>query len=125
MKSKKIRKYLYIFIFVSITVLLLTLVLILLPNSKEKLHDNKIPNDYIAVFNGGSGEITYKTYIYKINNKKENMGFKYINTTCTTKSWGSSEYNENITAKGKITFTDGVFEVAEDNNAYSYVTIPL
>ena len=52
------------------------------------------------------------------------MGFKYINTTCTTKSWGSSEYNENITAKGKITFTDGVFEVAEDNNAYSYVTIP-
>lgn len=39
---------------------------------------NIVPDDYIAVFNGGSGEVTYSTYIYKIDNGHASYGFKYI-----------------------------------------------
>lgn len=85
---------------------------------------DKIPKDYIAVFNGGSGEVTYSTYIYKINNKQANYGFKYINTTNTTLSWGNPNWNIEITSKGTVNWTDDVFTVAEKNNAYSYVKLP-
>ena len=85
---------------------------------------NNIPNDYIAVFNGGSGEITYSTYIYKIHNGHANYGFEYINTTNTTVSWGSSERKIKITDKGEVTWTDDVFAIAKKNNAYTYVKLP-
>ena len=84
---------------------------------------DKIPDDYIAVFHGGSGEIVYETYIYKEDTGAANYGFKYINVTKTTKSWGSSEWNTKITGRGKAFWTDDVFPVAEKNHAYSYVTI--
>ena len=87
-------------------------------------YDSDIPEDYIAVFHGGGGEITYSTYIYKIDNNQANYGFKYINTTNSTKYWGSSEWNVKITGKGEFDWTDGAFLVAKKNNAYSYVTIP-
>ena len=80
-----------------------------------------IPDGYICVFNGGAGEITYSTYIYKDKNSSANYGFTYINTTNTTKSWGSSDWNVKITDKGSIGWTDEVFDVARENNAYSYV----
>lgn len=86
--------------------------------------DNNIPENYIAIFNGGAGEITYSTYIYKIDNGQANYGFKYINTTNTTVSWGSSEWNVRITGRGEVGWTDEVFKVAEDNFAYSYVQLP-
>ena len=85
---------------------------------KKEPSNDKIPENYIAVFNGGSGEMTYSTYIYKIDNKQANYGFKYINTTNTTKSWGSSEWEIKITDKGKFDWTDGAFIVAKENNAY-------
>jgi len=85
---------------------------------------NNIPNDYIAVFHGGAGEVTYSTYIYKIDNGKANYGFKYINTTNATKSWGSTEWEVRITKKGQFDWTDGAFIVAKENNAYDYVKIP-
>ncbi len=78
----------------------------------------------LAVFHGGSGEITYNTYIYKINSGHANMGFKYKNETCTTKSWGSSEWNCKTTKTGQFTWTDQAFEIAKNNGAYSYVTRP-
>ena len=83
-----------------------------------------ISTNYIAVFHGGVGEITYETYIYKINNGHANSGFKYVNVTSTTKSWGSSEWDSRITKKGKCQWTDDVFKIAKENNAYSYVTVP-
>lgn len=85
---------------------------------------NNIPDDYIAVFYGGSGEVTYSTYIYKIDNGHANYGFRYINTTNTTTSWGSSTWEIKITARGEVSWTDDVFVVAKENNAYSYVKIP-
>lgn len=80
-----------------------------------------IPDGYICVFNGGVGEVTYSTYIYKNKKYSDNYGFDYINTTNTTKSWGSSEWNQKITSRGTAGWTDEVFEVARKNNAYSYV----
>lgn len=86
--------------------------------------NNNIPDNYIAVFHGGAGEVTYSTYIYKIDNGHANYGFKYINTTNTTTSWGSSTWKIKITARGEVSWTDDVFVVAKENNAYSYVKIP-
>lgn len=92
--------------------------------SDSLVNSAKIPNDYIAIFHGGSGEIVYETYIYKIANGKENQGFKFINVTKTTTSYGSSKWNTKVTKQGDINWTDDVFEVAKQNNAYSFVTLP-
>ena len=87
-------------------------------------NNNNIPNDYIVVFNGGSGELTYSTYIYKIDNGKANFGFKYINTVNTSVSWGSTQWETKIVDKGKVSWTDDVFAIAKKNNAYEYVKLP-
>lgn len=92
--------------------------------NKSSIDDNKIPDNYIAIFHGGSGEITFETYIYKKDNGHANSGFDYINVTNTTVSWGSSEWNTKITKRGSVQWTDDVFGVAKENNAYSYVTLP-
>lgn len=92
--------------------------------NNSKTDSDKIPDGYIAVFHGGSGEITYETYIYKIDNKQANYGFKYINVTSTTKSWGSTEWDHKIIDKGEFSWTDLAFDVAKKNGAYSYVTLP-
>ncbi|MBR3324846.1 MAG: hypothetical protein IKG14_02210 [Clostridia bacterium] len=92
--------------------------------NKNKTNNDEIPNGYIAIFHGGAGEITYETYIYKKENGHDNSGFDYINVTNTTVSWGSSEWNSKITKRGSVQWTDDVFEVAKDNGAYSYVTLP-
>ena len=86
--------------------------------------NNKIPDGYIAVFHGGSGEIIFETYVYKNNDRQTNSGFDYINTTSTTTYWGSGEWKTRITDRGHVQWSDAVFEVAKVNNAYSYVTLP-
>ena len=78
----------------------------------------------LAIFHGGSGEQVYLTHIYKINSGHANMGYKYVNETCTTKSWGSSEWNCVKTKTGQFTWTDDAFDIAKENNAYSYVEVP-
>jgi len=84
-----------------------------------------IPEDYIALFHGNeSSEYELQTYIYKIDNGQANMGFKYINVTASTKSWGSSEWIYKINKKGTFDWTDGAFMVAKEHGAYSYVTLP-
>lgn len=109
-------KLIYIFPLILVSFLLTGITLYSVYSSPES---EKISEDYIAVFNGGSGEITYSTYIYKIDN-----GFKYINTSNTTTSWGSSDWDTKITSSGKVSKADDVFTIAEKNNAYSYVKLP-
>lgn len=106
-------------IVISVIVICVVIALISINITKK----DEIPDGYIAVFNGGSGEITFSTYIYKIDNGKPNYGFEYINTTNITKHWGSSELNVAVTGKGKLDWTDDVFEVAKNNHAYSSVTL--
>lgn len=90
-----------------------------------KEYDNsvsdKIPEGYMFVFHGGSGEVTRSTYIYKIDNGHANMGFKYVNTENHTKHWGSSEWIIKIVDQGEFDWTDGAFTVAKKHGAYDYV----
>lgn len=83
-----------------------------------------VPDGYIAIFHGGTGEVVFETYIYKQDNGQANSGFDYINVTKTTTSWGSPDWKAKVTKRGSVQWTDDVFEVAKQNNAYSYVTLP-
>lgn len=121
-KNKKI--FWLIMILIIIALMVSYILVTINKNSKDNTYNDKIPDGYIAVFHGGSGEITYETYIYKINNKQANSGFNYVNVTKTTTHWGSSEWNTKITKSGSVQWTDNVFEVARENNAYSCVTLP-
>ena len=102
----------------------MAIILLYIYNKENGNFGNNIPDDYIAVFNGGAGEITYSTYIYKIDNDQSNYGFKYINTTNTTESWGSPNLIRKVTKRGKVDWSSEVFKIAEENNAYSYVQLP-
>lgn len=103
-----------VIIIIGIIVLLMIGVIIAVNMKREEQSD-----DYIAVFHGGVGEVTYQTYIYKNGD-----GFKYVNETCNTIRYGSPEWKCKITAKGKFDFSDESFSIAKKNGAYSYVTIP-
>lgn len=97
---------------VPIVIVFLTLLIVLtylMVNFKAK-----VPDDYIAVFHGKTGEMTY---IYKTNNNHANMGFKYINTI-------STKGNVEIKDSGEVTWTDDVFSIAKKHGAYDYVKIP-
>ncbi len=110
MKNKKI---FWMIIILIIICLVISFVLLYLNKN------NKIPDDYIAIFNGGSGEITYKTYVYQKSDSK----FYYINVTSTTVSWGSDETTDRVTKRGTVYSKDKIFEVAKKNNSYSYVNL--
>lgn len=111
MKKKKYLKFIPPLIVVIIAIVILL----------QKKDYNTIPDDYICVFHGGSGEMTHETYIYKDDDGKDNYGFDYINTTSNTLSWGSSEWVTKVTKKGKAGWSDEVFKVARENGAYDYV----
>lgn len=122
MKNKK--KVCLIMTLIISTIIASCILIVINKNSKDNKNNDKIPDGYIAVFHGGSGEITYETYIYKNNNGHANSGFDYINVTNTTTSWSSTEWHTKITKQGSVQWTDDVFEVAKENNADSYVTLP-
>ena len=122
MKNKKI---FWVIVILIISIFVVSCILVAInKKSKDDKNNDKISDGYIAIFHGGSGEITYETYIYKIDNGQSGYSFNYVNITQTTKFWGSSEWNTKITKKGSVQWTDNVFEVAKENNAYSYVTLP-
>ena len=113
-----------IIIWIGVILVIVALIIGSIIYINNKQNNFKIPDGYISVFHGGEGEETYETYIYKNDNGHDNYGFDYINVTNTTVSWGSSEWNSKITKRGSVQWTDEVFEVAKENNAYSYVTLP-
>ena len=120
--TKKIKKSLIIRLNIIMILIALTLVLFILSITVfKKTKYDYVKDDYIAVFHGGSGEMTYSTYIYKIDNGHANIGFEYINTINTTKSWGSSEWNIKVVESGEFTFTDEAFVISRIHGAYDYV----
>lgn len=116
-KKKELTVRLSIISFFIILLLLFYILYVLLFNTKY----DYVKDGYIAVFHGGSGEITYSTYIYKIDNGQSNMGFEYINTVSKTASWGSTEWKQEVVDSGEFSFTDGAFIVAKKHGAYDYV----
>lgn len=103
-------------VFIILSVLLIGIVILIINDN-----NNRIPTNYIAIFKGGSGEVTYSTYIYKLDNKSEDYGYSFINTTNRTTSYGSSKWTHKITSKGETSWKDQLFEVAKSNHAYSSV----
>ncbi|MGN1379267.1 MAG: hypothetical protein ACI4XR_02590 [Bacilli bacterium] len=111
-------------ILIIIIILIVLSIILGLALLNKKNINNNIKDNYIAVFHGGSGEITYETYIYKIDNGEANYGFEYINVTSTTEFWGSPNWTYKITDRGKFNWTDEAFIIAKKNGAFSYVTVP-
>ena len=75
-----------------------------------------IPDGYIAVLNGGGGEITYETYVYRTD-----RGFEYVNVTSTTESWGSPVWNKVVDNSGTASTKEEIIEVAEEHGATQFV----
>lgn len=82
-----------------------------------------IPDGYIATFHSNLDDMSKETYIYKINNGAANYGFKYINVVRSSFNIYHTE-QVTLTGQGEVMWTDDVFTIAEENNAYDYVTIP-
>lgn len=80
---------------------------------------SEVEDGWIAKFNGGSGEITYHTYVYEAEN-----GYKYINTTSTTVSYGSPQWNERVIDSGSVSTKEEIIQVAKDNGSKQYVLFP-
>ena len=92
-----------------------------------RLDNNYVPrteitDDYIAVFHGGSGELTYQTYIYAVDLGVGNYGYEYINSELYGMS--AASLKEKIVEVGCVAWSDDVFAKAKEFGAYSYVTIP-
>lgn len=82
--------------------------------------DNTIPNDYIVVFKGETGETVHSTYLYKTGTGKK-VKYKYINTTTTLNEYNSTDFNEKIIKKGNLKKRKEIFKIAKKNGANSYV----
>lgn len=80
---------------------------------------SEVEDGWIAKFNGGSGEITYHTYVYKVEN-----GYRYINTTSTTVSYGSPQWNEIVIDSGTVSTKEEIVQIAKDNGSKQYVLFP-
>lgn len=104
-----------------ILIIIVIVLAILFCVTLNKNESDKIPNDFIATFYGDDNKKVYATYVYKIDNKQDNYGFKCINVVITTKLFKTIT---KILETKEVSFTDDVFITAKENNAYSYVKIP-
>ena len=82
--------------------------------------NNTIPDNYKIIFKGESGEVVYTTYYYE-KKKGKKYTYKYINTISSYQGYDSGSWQEKIVKKGKIKEKNKIIEIAEKNNATSYV----
>lgn len=82
--------------------------------------NNTIPDNYKIIFKGESGEVVYTTYYYE-KKKGKKYTYKYINTISSYQGYDSESWQEKIIKKGKIKQKNKIIEIAEKNNATSYV----
>ena len=109
-------------IFIIVIVGLLSVGLFLFLTNRKVSQD--IPEDYIALFHGDPGEITYETYIYKDDSNDSTTGFEYINVKVTTALSGDNQKHYEVIERGTIYWQSEIYGVAQKNNAYTYVTRP-
>lgn len=93
-----------------VVIIIVVLISILLnQNSNKKISDN-----YILRLSGGSGEITFHTYVYR-NEENNDMKYKYILATATTVSWGSPQWTTKIDKEGFSNSIEDIIEIAEEH----------
>ena len=85
--------------------------------------DNKrveitVDDGYIAILEGGAGEIMRKTYLYKTDS-----GYRYINVTATTVSYGSPQWKEVVNSAGEISSKDEIISIAKGHGSCGFVMI--
>lgn len=83
------------------------------------LSETEIKDGWIACLSGGAGEITYKTYVYETDDGR----YEYVNTTCTTESWGSSKWNEVIDGSGTADTREEIADIAEEHGSAEFVQL--
>ena len=88
-------------------------------NFNPDLSDVEIRDGYVAVLRDGSGEIMRETYVYEMA-----RGYRYINTTSTTESWGSTHWNTVVDNEGYLNTKEEIVEVAGDHGSCGFVTYP-
>ena len=108
---KKVSIVVGIVLFIIVEALILTTV---------SYKNNTIPDNYKIIFKGESGEVVYTTYYYE-KKKGKKYTYKYINTISSYQGYDSESWQEKIIKKGKIKEKNKIIEIAEKNNATSYV----
>ena len=71
---------------------------------------------YFAVLEDGAGEIMHKTYVYKTDS-----GYRFINVTATTVSWGATEWKEVVNSSGEVSSRDEIVSIAKSNGSCGFV----
>ena len=82
-----------------------------------RLDDTEIRDDWFAVIQGGSGEIIFKTYVYKTDDDK----YEYINVTSTTVSYGATEWNDVVSGSGAADTREAVVLAAKEFGSCGFV----
>ena len=88
-------------------------------------NDYQVPDGYCAVLHGGSGEITYKTYVYCHDDSAgDQTYYEYIHVTSTTVSWGSPISRNTLDTAGTKDTKEAIVETARDHNSCQFMTLP-
>jgi len=116
MKKSLIIKLLIIIFFIE------TIIIYSISINKNIKNEVKIDEKYecIAIFKGESLQNINTTYLL-VKKDKKNYKYKYINTIILLNKDEQVEIKEEIIKKDKIKKIEKIFEVAKNNNAYSYV----
>ena len=84
-----------------------------------QIDDIEIRDGYVAVLKGGLGELMRETYVYKTA-----IGYRYINATSTTESWGSTHWKTIVNSYGELDTKEEIVEVARENYSDEFVVYP-
>ena len=95
-------------------------------------HNNNVNKNYTIVFRGENIDNIYSTYIYKTTKykntkakkKKKIITYSYINTIIVKNNQDYTYSLEKIIKKGTTKDINKIYEIAETNNATTYVEIP-
>ena len=109
-------KKLFVFMF-SLLVLFQFIIVFNVVNKKDY---EKVPNNYVAVFRGENTDVVYSTYIYKIHNNKKTI-YRYVNTMIIMSGYDNDSFEEVTLDRGYVKNVNKLFDIAENNNSYSYV----
>ena len=93
----------------------------------EKLRGDsyQVPEGYCAVLNGGTGEITFKTYVYYRSGGTDGQPYyEYIHVTSTTTSWGSTFWKNSFDSSGSKSTREEIVETARQHGSGNFMTLP-
>ena len=81
--------------------------------------DAEIEDGWIAVLSDGAGEVIFETYVYETDD-----GYRYVNVTATTISWGSAKWDRVINGSGNADTRDDVVTAATEHGSAGFVRLP-